>query len=132
MERIDKILKLVNENPVDFARKLGSTKELIYMIQKGKRNISKKLAYKIQDVYGIPFDYSYLGKGYLTIDNSLIINDMSYDDELSIVKSELEEYKNMVMKLQQQTIQDQKEIIRLTNQLHNKSPEMHQNIDANK
>ena len=72
MSRIDVILKYLNEDVPSFAQTVGVSPELIYMIQKGTRNVSKSLANKIQSWYGIPFDYSYNGAGELKIDSTLM------------------------------------------------------------
>ncbi len=70
--RIDLIMNRLEENPVDFASKLGVSKEYIYMIQSGARNISKQLANKIQDRFGVPVSFSYDGIGEFDIHSQLI------------------------------------------------------------
>lgn len=72
MERIDVILNFLNEEVPSFASKVGVSPELIYMIQKGRRNISKQLANKIQSTYGIPFEFSHKGEGEIQVFEKLI------------------------------------------------------------
>lgn len=54
------------------------------------------------------------------------------DSELKEAKETIQKLKDELMDLQKERLKDKDEIIRLTNQLHNKSPEMHQDIDAHK
>lgn len=70
--RIDLIMNFLGETPISFAEKLGTTKEYIYMIQKGSRPISKQLANKIEKVFGIPYVFSKDGQGEIDIHPNLM------------------------------------------------------------
>lgn len=57
-QRLNLIIEKVGLDIPRMANSLGVTKELLYMIQKGSRNISKKLAISLYDVFGIPPEFS--------------------------------------------------------------------------
>lgn len=72
MGKINIILHFLNLDVPTFAKMLGVTPELIYMIQSGTRNISKQLANNIQSTFGIPYEYTFEDKGTISIDTRLI------------------------------------------------------------
>lgn len=71
-DRIETIMNFLGETPISFAGRLGVSPEYIYMIQKGKRNISKKLANNIEQTFGVPNSFSFNGEGEIDINLGLI------------------------------------------------------------
>lgn len=69
---IDDVIKILNITPTKLADRLDVSKEYVYMIQNGSRSISKKLANKIQETFGIKSSYLLGESDELTIDKSLI------------------------------------------------------------
>ena len=82
--RIDVILDITKLDPIELAKLLGVSKEYIYMLQNGKRSISKKLANKIESVFGIDTTFSLGEENALP---ELIVNPNEWKDSLSNISN---------------------------------------------